>query len=217
MKPLKQLREANGFSLVELLVAMVCTVLVVGGAVALTTQVQGAYRRQSEDAVGEQEARYALEWIGRYIRGARFNPFSVVTSSCPAANTPFQGVVIDPNADGVNDDITLQMDSNPPDSLIGGAAGACTQAGEHVTISLDAANDTIVFLDQAVGMAATTRTDSVIENLLFEYLDSNRAATANSANVVYVRTTITIRTRTINPVTGLPATRALSSEVRVRG
>jgi hypothetical protein len=117
----------------------------------------------------------------------------------------------------VNDDVTLQMDANPPDGLIGGAAGACTQANEHVTISLDAANDTIVFLDEAVGATATTRTDSVIENLTFVFKDSDRVPTANAANVVYVETQITIRTRTVTASTGLPTTRTLTSEVRVRG
>ena len=211
-----RLRDANGFTLIELLVAVVCTVLVVGGAVALTGQIQQGYRRQSEDAVGEQEARYALEWIGRYIRGAGFNPFNAANSACPAAGTPFQGVIIDPNGDGVNDDVTLQMDSNPPDGLIGGAAGTCDQSGEHVTISLDAVNDTIVFLD-AVDATATTRTDSVIENLQFVFKDENRLATNNSNNVIYIETQVTIRTRTVNPLTGLPNTRVLSSEVRVRG
>ena len=211
-----RLRDANGFTLIELLVAMVCTVMVVGGAVALTGQIQQGYRRTSEDSVGEQEARYALEWIGRYIRGAGYNPFLRATSACPLDPTDFLGVIIDPNGDGVNDDVTLQMDANPPDGLIGGAAGACDQANEHVTISLDAENDTIVFLD-AVDAAATTRTDSVIENLQFVFKDENRAVTNNSALVVYVETQITIRTRTVNPLTGLPNTRVLSSEVRVRG
>lgn len=217
MTVMKKLREANGFSMIELLVASAVTVVIVGGAVALTTQIQGSYRRQSEDAVGEQEGRYALEFIGRYIRGAGFNPFNVLTSNCPAAGTNFVGVVIDPNLDGINNDVTLQMDSNPPDGLIGGPAGNCTQANEHVTISLDAVNDTIVFLDEAVGAAATTRTDSVIEDLRFLFKDSNRVATANSANVVYIETQITIRSRTVNASTGLPNTRTLSSEVRVRG
>jgi Tfp pilus assembly protein PilW len=213
-------RAERGFTLIELLVSMVCTVVVVGGAVALTTQIQSGYRRQSEDAVGEQEARYALEFIGRYIRGAGFNPYNVALSACPVAATPFTGIVIDPNGDTVNDDVTLQMDTNPPDGLIGGSAGLCNQANEHVTISLDAANDTIVFLDEAVGASATTRTDSVIEDLRFVYKDSDRAtmtAPINPGNVIYIETQITIRTRTIDPRTGLPATRTLTSEVRVRG
>lgn len=213
-------RGQKGFTLIELLVSMVCTIIVVGGAVSMASQIQSGYRRQSEDAVGEQEARYALEWIGRYVRGAGFNPFNAATSACPAAGTPFVGVVVDPNANDLNDDVTLQMDANPPDGLIGGSAGLCTQANEHVTISLDAANDTIVFLDEAVGVNATTRTDSVIENLLFVFKDGNRVELVdpvNSANVVYIETQITIRTRTVNAATGLPATRTLTSEVRIRG
>ena len=221
-----KLREANGFSMIELLVATTITVAVVGGAVAMTMQVQNGYRRQSEDAVGEQEARYALEFIGRYIRGAGFNPFNVVDSTCPtgAGNTPLVGVVIDPNIDGVMNDVTLQMDANPPDGLIGGVSGACNQANEHVTIALDADADTIVFQDEAVGAAATTRTDSVIENLRFvfkeddrEVMDGTAAHPYAEANVVYIETQITIRSRTINAQTGRPNTRTLSSEVRVRG
>jgi type II secretory pathway pseudopilin PulG len=215
-----ELRTEKGFTLVELLVSMLCTLIVVGGSVAMTAQVQNGYRRQSEDSVGEQEARYALELIGRHIRGAGFNPFNSASSGCPTAGTVFAGVVADPNGDDVNDDVTLQMDTNPPDGLIGGPAGLCNQANEHVTISLDAENDTIVFLDEAVGAAATTRTDRVIENLTFVFKDENRVALAapvNSDNIVYIETQITIRTRTVDAATGLPATRTLTSEVRVRG
>lgn len=213
---LPRFRGERGFTLVELLVASVITVVVLGGAVALTSQIQNGYRRQIEDSAGEQEARYALEWIGRYLRGAGNNPFSVTSSDCPGANTDFYGVIIDPNGDGENDDITLQMDSNPPDGKVGGASPACDQANEHVTITFDEATNTIEFLDEAVGASATTRTDNVIDGLEFVYLDSDRAVTNVQANVFYVQVRITIRTRTTNAATGAPATRTLQSETRVR-
>ena len=215
MKP-THLRSERGFTLIELMVAMVCTTIVLGGAVALTSQVQNGYRRQLEDSAGEQEARYAMEWIGRYLRGAGNNPFNRASSDCPGANTTFYGVIMDPNGDGVNDDISLQSDSNPPDGLIGGSTGNCNQANEHVTISFDATNHTIVFLDEAVGASATTRTDNVIGGLQFVYLDSSRAVTTVQADVFYVQTQITIRTRTMNGPTGQPSTRTLTSEIRVR-
>ena len=211
------LRQSNGFSLVELLVATVCTMIVLGGAVALTGQIQGGYRRQIEDSAGEQEARYALEWIARYLRSAGTNPFNATVSNCPGTNTAFFGIILDPNGDTVNDDITIQSDVNPPDGLIGGASPACDQANEHVTISFDSVNNTIVFLDEAVGNNATTRTDSVIGGLEFVYLDSARAVTNVQANVFYVQTRITIRTRTIEASSGTPNTRVLTREVRVRG
>lgn len=220
------LRNVKGFTMMELMIATVVTTIVVGGAVALTSQIQAGYRRQLEDSAGEQEARYALEWIGRYLRGAGNNPLLALKSDCPGANTDFFGIIIDPNGDGENDDITLQMDSNPPDGKVGGEPPDCDQANEHVTISFcsqagfDAAlcsgPNTIEFLDEAVGAAATTRTDSVIEDLQFVYLDSTRTATANSASVTYVQVQITIRTRTLNAATGNPETRTLQSEVRVR-
>lgn len=206
-----------GFTLVELLVATVCTMIVLGGAVALTGQIQAGYRRQIEDSAGEQEARYALEWIARYLRSAGTNPFNATESNCPGAATTFFGIILDPNGDTVNNDITIQSDTNPPDGLIGGASPACNQANEHVTISFDSANHTIVFLDEAVGAGATTRTDSVIGGLEFVYLDSTRAVTNVQANVFYVQTRITIRTRTVEASSGTPNTRVLTREVRVRG
>lgn len=224
--PMPSLRQERGFTLMELLIGSVVSLLVVGGAVAITGQIQTGYRRQLEDSAGEQEARYALEWIGRYLRGAGNNPFSVTKSDCPGANTDFFGVIIDPNGDGENKDITLQMDSNPPDGLIGGASPACDQANEHVTISFcsQAAFDdelcespnTIEFLDEAVGADATTRTDNVISDLEFVYLDSARVVTNVQANVYYVQVHITIRTRTVDASTGGPSTRELQSEIRVR-
>ena len=211
-----RLKDQRGFTLVELLVASVCTVIVLGGAVALTAQIQSGYRRQIEDSVGEQEARYALEWIGRYLRSAGNNPFNAITSGCPTAGTAFVGLI--PNM--TTGALTLQSDSNPPDALIGGAAGACNQTNEHVTISHNATLDEIQFLDQAVGTTATTRTDRVIESLQFVYLDSSRVAwdpATSASNIFYVQTNITIRTRTVNATSGTPTTRTLSSEIRVRG
>lgn len=206
----------SGFTLVELLVATVVTMLVLGGAVSLTSQMQSGYRRQMEDAAAQQEGRYALDWIGRLIRGAGNNPFNRTTTSCPAAATPVDAISFDPDADGIDNDIRLQTDSNPPDGQIGGVTGTCNQANEDVTIGLDSANDAIVFLDNNLGGGASIRTDKVISDLHFTYYDSNHAETADPDSVVFVDTQITVQSRTIDPGTGLPVTRTVSSEIRVR-
>lgn len=215
-----RLRDDRGFTLVELLVASVVTVIVLGGAVALTSQIQNGYRRQIEGSAAEQEGRYALDWIGRYVRGAANNPNAAATTDCPNNATVVAAVQFDPDADGIDDDVRLMTDSNPPDGLFGGSAGDCTQANEDVTISLDSENHTIVFLDNNTGGAVSTRTDTVIEDLRFVFRNSAHAVldttVANPANVIYVETRITIRTRTIDPSTGQPTTRTLSSEIRVR-
>ena len=215
----------RGFTLVELLVATVVSMLVLGGAVAMTSQVQNGYRRQIEAAAAEQEGRYALEWIGKLIRSSGNNPFSVAQTNCPGAPGPVPLPVLairfDPDADGVDNDIRLQTDANPPDGIIGGAvAGTCNQANEDVTISYDDANDAIVFYDNNLAPVASIRTDAVIADLRFVYRDATHAVmdtvTANSANVRYVETRITVRSRTLDPSTGAPVMRVISSEVRVR-
>ena len=215
----RQLRSGageRGFTLIELLVATVVSMLVLGGAVALTSQVQNGYRRQIEASAGEQEGRYALEWIGKLIRGADNNPFSVVSTNCPAAATAYAAIRFDPNGDSIDNDIRLQTDSNPPDGQVGGATGLCNQANEDVTISRDAANNAILFFDNNLGVPASIRTDAVIQDLRFVYRDAARAVTIVPANVRYVEIRITVRSRTLDPATGAPVTRMLSSEIRVR-
>ena len=228
------LRDQRGFTLAELLVASLITTIVLGGAVMMTSQVQQGFRRQIEDSVGEQEGRYALEWISRMIRAAGNNPYGLpkknnngtpadptddipILSDCPAASTPYAWLIMNPDGLPANNDIRLQTDSNPPDGLLGGATGACNQANEDVTISFDATNHTILFYDNNLSGTASIRTDAVIENLKFVYKDSSHVATTVAANVVYVETQITIRTRTVNAASGLPETRLLTQEVRVRG
>jgi Tfp pilus assembly protein PilW len=214
------LRDDRGFTLVELLVASVCTVIVLGGAVAIAGQVQAGYRRQIEDSVGEQEGRYALEWINRYLRSVGNNPFNVTISNCPSSNTAFEGLIPDSTSSST---LTIQSDSNPPDGLIGGTTGNCTEANEHVTISFDDTTHTIQFQDNA--SAATTRTDAVIDGLEFIYYTSAKEtwpdhdpnpSAPDTDNIFYVQTNITLRTRTVDASTGGPSTRTLSSIVRVR-
>jgi hypothetical protein len=191
---------------------------VLGGAVALTSQVQNSFKKQIEDSAGEQEGRYALEWVSRLIRQAGNNPFGLVapaTASCPTNPTPYSWVIFDPDADGLNNDIRLQTDSNPPDGILGGAA--CDQANEDVTVSYDPVTSSIRFRDNNLGGLATVRTDAVIDGLLFVFKNASRQPTANAANVMFVETQVRIRTRTIDPFTMLPETRLLTQEVRLRG
>ena len=215
------LKDERGFTLVELLVASLCTTIVLGGAVAITTQLQNSYRKQLEDSVGEQEARYALEWIGRYLRSVGNNPLSATTSECPTAGTTFVALTPDPNGDSNNDDIALQSDVNPPDKMIGGStASGCTQKNENVKISLNTTLHEVQFQDIGANTSSTTRTDAVIDNLQFSYLKSDGTpwvVADGLGNIYYVVTTITIRTRTLNAASGTANTRSLMSTVRVRG
>ena len=225
---MKIIQNERGFTLAELMVATMITTVILGGAVMLTSQVQQGFRRQIEDSAAEQEGRYALDWISRTIRAAGSNSFNLPpdtpldatddTSECPEADpAEYKWVIFDPNANGENDDIRVQTDSNPPDGLLGGVTGACDQKLEDVTVSFDPDTNSITFLDNNIGGAAAVRTDAVIDNLTFTFLKADKTAAATPAQVVYVLITVTVRTRTVEAATMLPRTRTLTQEVRIRG
>jgi prepilin-type N-terminal cleavage/methylation domain-containing protein len=205
----------RGFSLVELLLAMVVTLLVVGGATMLAGQMQGAYRSQMESASAQQDARFAIEQVERYLRAAGNNPYRLGTTPCPAAGTAVLAIRFDPDGDGVNDDVRLQMDANPTNGLVGGSVGNCNEANEDVMIFHDAANQAIAVTDQITG---TTRplTDGVVTDLRFVYRNPLRTITTSDANVAFIETQVTVRTRAIDLSQSRPMTYTLTSEVRVR-
>lgn len=219
MPMIARISDERGFTIAELLVATVVSLLVLGGAVSITSQVQNSYRRQMEEVAAEQEGRYALDWVSRLIRAAGNNPYNIMTGDCPAANTAFSGLIVDPNLDNTHNDIRIQTDSNPPDRLLGGALGACNQPNEDVTVSYDATTRSITFLDNNLGGTASIRTEPVITNLEFIYRDGSHNLLANPINpaqVMYVETRVTVRPRAIGNQAGNIA-RVLSQEVRIKG
>ena len=218
----------GGFSVAELLVATVISMLILGAAVTLTSQVQQSYRRQIEEAAAEQEGRYALDWVSRLVRSAANDPYNLsvlhltTPGECPANPTVFTGLILDPNLDGTHDDIRLQTDSNPPDRLLGGTAGNCNQPNEDVTVSYDATARAITFLDNNLGGSATIRTEAVITGMQFIYRDSGRnvlndTPPINPAAVMYVETRLTVQPRLTGVNSGIPLTRTMTQEVRIRG
>lgn len=206
-------RGDRGFTAIELLVATAITVVVLGGAVAITSQVQNGYRRQVEDAVAMQEGRFALEWIGRIIRGAGNDPFTA-TAAASCGGVAYVPVRWDPDGDAAYNSIRIQSDSNPPDGQIGGTG--CDQAAEDVTISFDPDTNIIEFLDNSLGGEVATRTDNVIENLQFVYRTSDHSIAAVEADIVYVEVVVTVRTRTLDVAAGTPVTRTLRQDIRIR-
>lgn len=211
--------DQRGFTIAELLVAMVVTLLVVGGAVTLTSQVQTGYRRQLEETAAEQEGRYALDWVSRLIRAAGNNPYMVAAGDCLGVGNAFLGLVVDPDNNNVHNDIRIQTDSNPPDRLLGGPLGACNQPNEFVEVLYDAGQRTITFRDLYIGGGADIRTEPVVTNLQFIYRDGSHNVLANpviAAQVMYVETRITVQPRAVGNQGGV-TTRTMTNEVRIKG
>jgi type II secretory pathway pseudopilin PulG len=197
----------GGFTLVELMIAALITTIVLGGAVALATQIQQGYSAQLEDAALEQEVRYALDWIARDLRSAASDPYDVIA--------PEDEVLLDPNGDEEHDDIQVRADIAEPDGVLG--------AGEDITIALDSEDRVITRQDHnAVDNTAIAMTDAIFTDLSFTYFDAAHMplaaalGTVNSALVAYVRVHITAQSRALNPVTQVRTTSILATEVRLR-
>jgi hypothetical protein len=209
----RTLRDARGFTLVEFMIACLITTAVLGGTVMLASQLQQGYSTQLDEVVVEQEVRFALDWITRLLRSAGSNPYSINTSPCPAVGTPFQALRLDPDGDGMDDDIRIQADISPPNGILGGdVAGTCTEEGEDVTIAHDADASTITRQDNNIDDDPQAMTEPIITELEFTYLDSARNVTANVDLIAYVQVQITGRSKTYNTH---PET-TLDTEVHIR-
>jgi hypothetical protein len=157
-----------------------------------------------------------LQEIERLLRAAGNNPYRVQTSDCPAPGTAILAIRLDPNGNGVHDDIRLQMDTNPANGLIGGSAGNCVDAGEDVTIARNPGTNAVTVLDNNLGGPPRVLTDAVVTGLEFVLRSPDRTITSVAANVAFIETRITVQGRTPDVNLQTVPTYTLSSEVRVR-
>ena len=203
-----------GFSMIELLIAMLITVVVLGSALTVVGGAQNTYRHQLEDVTVEQEGRFALDFIRRAIEPAGSFPYDENVSAC----TPtVQGIWMNPDGLNGNDDIRIRADAGVPDGYIRGLASPadCTQENEDVTIAHNSVSKTITRYDRAADAAPVAWTDGIFTSLLFEYFDSNMVATVSADSVRVVRVTVTGQSRQRDQ-TGRFATFTLTSDVRLR-
>ena len=210
------MRDARGFSMIELMIAMLVSMIVLGSAASVISAVQNTYAHQMDDATVEQEARFAMDWIRRTIEQAGSNPYGVSVSDCPSANTAFQAIRMDPDGDGLPDDIRVQADVGIPDGLIVGSAGSCTEADEDITIAHNAAASTITRFDRGTDASPVAWTDAVFTGVQFQYFDNSMNATAFSGAVRVVRVTLTGRSRSARPGMNEGTTFTLESDVRLK-
>jgi hypothetical protein len=201
--------------MLELLVATAISVTVLGVTVMVSTQMQERYRFEMDLGAVRAEAQYALDWILRDLRAAGANPYNITVSGCPAGGTPFRAIQRDPSGTGVQNNIRVQADVNPPNGVLGGLAGACTEANEDVTIAHDAERSVITRRDNNGG-AAVAMSDDVITGLTFSYLDATRSPALVDPAVAFIRVAVTARTRFPSPNTRGRIQVTVEDELRVR-
>jgi Tfp pilus assembly protein PilW len=199
------------------MIAAAITTAVLGATVTLATQLQQTYSTELDDATVGQEGRFALDWIARVLRSAGSNPYSITISPCPDANTAFQAIRLDPNGNGLEDDVRVQADINPPNGLLVGSAADCTEELEDIEIAHDPDTLVITKQDRAVDAEPVTMTEPIFTALLFAYLDAAGAETAVVGSIASVQIQVTGQSKARNPITGQSTNFSLATEVRLRG
>ena len=195
---------------------MAITVTAMGAALAVTELASREYTTQLDAALLQEEARFALEWIEATLRTAGSDPYDIATTPCPGAGLEFEALRLDPNGNGVMDDLRVQADVNPPNGLLGGVGGVCDEAGEDVTIAHDPTARTITLRDNNLDDDPVAMTDSVFTDLRFAYLDANRTPTTDAGAVAFVQVRMTAEAPNANRAQGTPDRLTLTTEVRVR-
>ena len=199
----------------ELMIASLIGTMTVGAAIAMMSRLSEGYTTQQDEAMVQDEARFALEQIEEWLRMAGSDPYEVSDATiCPAVTTaPFQPIQIDPSVPSLF--VRIHADVNPPN-------GCHTDANEDVTIAYDAQNQTITTVDNNAGVPAVPITDSVISGLVFSYFSA--ADPINPLNspidpttVASVHISVTAQSPGQDRFLGQAPTFTLESRVRIRG
>jgi type IV pilus assembly protein PilW len=161
----KRIGCQRGFTLVELLIAMVLTGVVTTAVYSAYRSQQQAYVKQSDACLVQQNLRAAIYHLERSIRMAGFNP------KVRPIDVGFAGVVSE-TQDLTVDPVTLTYDLNETGVL---------DADEVYVFQRNATTNT---LDLTQGGPTQTLAESITA-LTFTFLDSNNnPSTANIASVI---------------------------------
>lgn len=145
--------DSRGFTLVELMVAMVMAVIIIGATVGMVKNSSRIYRTQERVAEAQQDVRAALDLMAHDIRMAGYDPMrdtlGSVAGVVTATATTFR-FTMDLNASG----------------------GIDAGVWEDITYDFDAANNRLRLLTD--GANAQTLIENVTA-MTFTYLDSDGA------------------------------------------
>ncbi len=168
--------KEGGFTLAELLVAMLISG-VVFGAISGTFIIQSRFYDVQEQVIEMmQSTRAAMNMISREVRMAGYDPTNVNIVGIP--NAAELRILADLNEDGETDGTITNDDAN-----------------EEIIYSYDSVNHQI---DRDTDGTDRTFAENV-ETFSFVYLDTNGAVTATPADIRQVQITITTKTSGPDP------------------
>ncbi len=166
----------GGFTIVELMVGSVISLIVLGIAFSMFNVQRKVFSVQEQRSEMQQNVRAAMDMMVREIRMAGYDP----------QNTGFVEI-----AAGTSTATSLQLSADLDGS--GGIVGS-----ETITYSYDDINDQI---DRDIGGGFQPFAEN-IASMSFSYFDAGDSVTATAADIRKIQIQITGRTANIDPRTG---------------
>jgi type IV pilus assembly protein PilW len=166
-------RQKDGFTLVEVLIAMGLGGLLMTTVIGMFIAQRRSYETQEQIAEMVQTARAAMDMMCREVRMAGFNP----------TGASFQGIPYQANQLRIVADLRGPNPHDPPD-------GDTDDPNEEITYVYDAKNKQI---DRNSGGGNQPFAEN-IEAFAFALLDVHGSPTVTSAEIRQVRVSITART-----------------------
>lgn len=128
--------QSRGFSLVELLIAMVLSLLLIGGVMQLFVQSKASYTLQDGIARAQENGRLAILFIERHLRRAGYPQDALPITNGFArdkviGSNDFTGGVLAP-VNGATDALVIQLES-PPGGITD-CTGRTVDAGDFVAM-----------------------------------------------------------------------------------
>lgn len=181
----------SGYSLVELLVSTAVTLAVTGAAGLVTTSTERVASEVEREQSARMDAQFTLDWIVRTLEQAGSRAYGAPRAACGGGNATFDGLSLDPDGDGVDDDVQVRMDVNPPNGWLGGRPDRCDEAGEDVVIALDREARVVTRQDVAMDTSPVAVSGAIVHDLRFTGMDAAGRVTRRAADVAAVGVALT--------------------------
>lgn len=187
--------QPAGFSLIELMVAMVAGLVLLAAVYSVFTMQNKELKKQEQITEMQQNARIAMDMMSRELRMAGYGPGTFVrcAGTTTATNAPCLGITA-ANANSIS--FTM-------DGVDGTSDGDRDDPNENITYDVYTSGGV-----PALGRKSSTTASKmpVVENvsaLAFTYLPATgTTATTNLADIRRIQISITTRTANIDPATG---------------
>lgn len=189
----------SGFTLVELLVAMVISLVVMGGIYSTYHSQQKSYLVQEQVAAMQQNLRSAMYNMAREVRMAGYDPTGGSGAGMVSANAnsvQFTMDITGGEADGVDNDSDGLVDADDLADEARYGDGNSDDANENISYALyDADGDGDNDLGRNdVNDAGIQLIAENIDALNFVYLDEDGNVTANLSDIKSIEVSIVART-----------------------